>query len=350
MWFKGIIVEIKDDYSLVMKDDSSIVRINNKEEMKIGDIAIFLEEDIYIEEIEEQSKNKNSRNSFVISILSAVAALALIILPMIQQNLAKPYATISLDVNPSIEFELDKNKNIIDINTINKDANNLELSDIKGLSLEEGIMKIDEVLENNNYQLKNDSAIVGFAFITDEQDDTYEQEVKDIISKTLKQTKTAYLKGNKDDVKKAKNRGISLGRYKAEFNIDDEFLEEKIENMSVEQILNLLNGKSNIFLNEEIKEELHDELEDKIEENNSETSEENDLDDYVEPSYENNKDNNYDQSTDKDSKDDNYHYTEPNIKEEDDDRGNDNNYNESNNYNDEEDDDESSSDDDEDDD
>ena len=260
MWFKGIVMEVKEDYSLVMKEDSQIVRVKNKEGMKKGDINIFLEEDLY----EEKTSNKKNKG-IIISILSIAAVLAIIVLPMMQSNKINSYALVSLDINPSINFELDDNMNIVSIRGVNKDGKNLNLESLNGLTLDEGLKKLKIDLENKKYNLSKDSIIVGFTFLTDKEDNTYENDVKNIIGTEFKGSKTAFFKGTKKNSEVAEQKGISLGRYEAKLSMDEDIMEEQIENMSVEEILDLLKNKKNIYLNEEQVEELQDELEDRLE-------------------------------------------------------------------------------------
>ena len=47
MLYKGIIIEIKDEYSIVVTNESEFLRIKNKEGMNVGDKIYFLEEDLY---------------------------------------------------------------------------------------------------------------------------------------------------------------------------------------------------------------------------------------------------------------------------------------------------------------
>lgn len=252
-------MEVKKDYSLVMKDDSQIVRVKNKDGMKTGDINIFLEEDIYKEE------RKNNSKKMIISILSIAAVISVFILPFIKNNALTSYALVSLDINPSIQFELDANKNITDVKGLNEDGKSLDISQIKGLSLDDGMKKLNQILNESNYHLNGDTMIVGFAFLTNEEDFNYENDVKNIIGIEFKETKAAYFKGTKEETEQAKNKGISLGRYEAKLSLDEDIMEEQIESMSVEEILNLLDNKSKVYLNEEMKDELQDELEDRLE-------------------------------------------------------------------------------------
>ena len=271
MWYKGIVMEVKDKYLIVMREDSTLVKIDIKDKPKVGERLIFTDEDIY-EVREAKSLKKKNMTLFI----ALAAVLVLCILPIINNGNLKAYALVSLDINPSIEFELDENKNIINIYTINTDAKSIDLEDIKGLNIEEGVIKLKGMLESEKYNLKNDNMIVGFTFLRGIEDLNYEEDIKGIMGKNFNESKVLYLKGTKDDCEKAKERGISLGRYEAELDIDDD-IEDIIEDMSVEEIMKLLNNNSGVYLNEEVKDEIEDELEDKLEEGQNDDREEDDI-------------------------------------------------------------------------
>lgn len=267
MWFKAVVMEIKDSYAIVMKSDSTMIRVKIKKDMKVGDILIFLDEDLYIQTETENIKSK-TKNKAIITILSIAAVLVLFILPVLNKSNITPYAVVSLDINPSIELELDKDKKIVNVKSLNKDGSKLDLNSINGLMLDEGISKLKSILESQGYKLKNDSVIVGFTFLGDIDDIDYEDYIKSMINSNLKDSKVAYLKGNKQDYINSNKEGVSLGRYEAGLDIDEELLEEELENMSVEELLSLLKNKD-VYLNEEILDEIEDQVEDKLEEDSS---------------------------------------------------------------------------------
>lgn len=276
MYNKGIILEIKEKYSLVLKDDSTVIRIKNKENMEVGDTIIFLEEDLY-----ELTKSRNTMKNKIIPILTIAAMLVLLVVPMVKNNNSGGvYALMSIDVNPSIEFELDKNKNIVNVYGINDDGKTINLEELKGKTLEEGIKILETYLSKNYSDSKE--GIVGFTFIDKISNDKYENEVKDTVSKGLNNTKFVYLKGTEEDIALAREKGVSLGRYEALCDLDEDTLEDTIEHMSVNEIMSLLgaDGKDNVYLNEEVMDELQDELEDRTEnESDDDEDDEDDEDD-----------------------------------------------------------------------
>lgn len=257
MYKKGVILEIKENYSIVITDDSSIVRIKNKENMILGDRILFFEDDLYI-------KESTSKIKYFAPLIAIAAIFLIIFMNPLFKSKASPYSLVSLDINPSVHLELDANKNILSAKGVNKDGADLNLKKLQGLPLETGIIKIKELLEADGISLKTHKALVGFSFLSTSDNPAYEEAIKNILSSALSETKILYLKGTIKDLENAEAIGISLGRYKAEINIDEDDIEDKIENMTVEDILKLLKGKEGIYLNKELQEELKDELDDRL--------------------------------------------------------------------------------------
>lgn len=266
--FKGIVMEIKDDYVIIMKEDGTLVRIKNKDDLKVGKSIFFFEEDIYIKK--ETAKVIPFRKYIVP--LGAIAALFIIlinpIMNMFSAKMNNVYAVLTFDINPSIEFELDQNGIIKDVKGINDDAIALGLDKIKGMTFEEGTVVLKDLLSQNNYLSNNNAVLIGFSFIGNENIN-YEKDIQKTIQNTFKGTDIAFLKGQKSDLEKAQSQGISLGKYEALVKLDEDNFEDAIENLSTQEMLELLrNVDGSVFLDEDQLEELQDELEDRLEDEN----------------------------------------------------------------------------------
>lgn len=276
--FKAIVMEIKEKYIIVMKDGGEIVRINKKNDLKIGETIFCLDEDIYNGRVE--SKNKGLKNLLIP--LGAVAALLLIFINPIfnrfSSNLNNTYAVLTFDVNPSIEFNLDAKGKIIDVKGINDDGKMLDINTIKGLTVEEGAVKLKEILTNNNYLGNGNSVLVGFSFLGGDNLQ-YEEKVQNVVKTTFNDTNVAFIKGNEQSLAMAEQQGISLGKYEAISQLDEEGIEEAFENLSTQELLDLLKANnSNLFLNEDALDELQDELEDRLEDEQEDEDDNNDYD------------------------------------------------------------------------
>uniref|UniRef100_UPI00359C3113 anti-sigma-I factor RsgI family protein n=1 Tax=Paraclostridium bifermentans TaxID=1490 RepID=UPI00359C3113 len=250
-------MEVKDTYSIVMKDDATMARIKNKEDIKEGDTIIFLEDDIYNEEV----KNIKSFNRYITPFIAAAAILIMIIIPMTSKP--STYAVVSLDINPSIQLNIGKNKEILKATGMNEDARRLELDKVDGMDLDDGLKEIKNILEKANYNLQGDSMLVGFAQVKDSKNSKYDKEIKNAIDKNFEGMDIVYLDANKKDLEEANKKGISLGRYLAEIKIGNK-LDYNIEKISVEKIFTLMNGEDETDKEKEVESEIKTDSSDDI--------------------------------------------------------------------------------------
>lgn len=262
--FKGIVMELKKDYAIIMKSDGTMVRVNIKPGLKIGDAIAFLQEDIYDNQVIDTKK----RGKLLIPLV-AVAMITIFFLTPIVSNLGishKAYAMLTLDINPSLEIEVDKNKKVLKASGLNKDGEDLNLQRLEGMNIEDAMHEIKNNIDESTTITNKESLLVGFAFL--EQDDSnFEKEIQDTIKNNFNTFDIMYLKRNKEDAERAKAKGISLGRYGAEVEIDDDTLEDAIEKMSIPELNALLKKySSGTHWDPEVLEEIQDELKDKQEE------------------------------------------------------------------------------------
>ena len=270
MLYKGIIIEVKDEYSIVVTNESEFLRINNKEGMKVGDKIYFLEEDIYnteenailsdqSEENEEKSnvidfkekkeKSKNNMSRIYKRLVSVAATIAIIVGAVIYTSSPKSYATVSFDENgSSVELNLDKNKKVNSTSLIN---GSLDISDDDDFSmvLDQLYKQIKRDSKNN----KNGRVLVGLCF-DDAEDLAYEKEIKNLISQKFKGLNIMYVRVDKNQVNMNQNAEISMGEYAAMKMIE----EDDIEGMTMDRLNQMLKDGKYEYLREEILDELED--------------------------------------------------------------------------------------------
>lgn len=270
MLYKGIIIEVKDEYSIVVTNESEFLRIKNKEGMKVGDKIYFLEEDIYnteentilsdqskeneeksniIDFKEKKEKSKNNMNRIYKRLVSVAATIAIIVGAVIYTSSPKSYATVSFDENgSSLELNLDKNKKVNSTSLIN---GSLDISDDDDFSmvLDQLYKQIKRDSKNN----KNGRVLVGLCF-EDDEDLAYEKEIKNLISQKFKGLNIMYVRVDKNQVNMNQNAEISMGEYAAMKMIE----EDDIEEMTMDRLNQMLKDGKYEYLREEILDELED--------------------------------------------------------------------------------------------
>lgn len=270
MLYKGIIIEIKDEYSIVVTNESEFLRIKNKEGMNVGDKIYFLEEDLYnadessivdtekeenqeksnvIDFNEKKERNKKKMSTVYKRLVTVAATIAIIVGTVIYTSSPKSYATVSFDENgSSLELNLDKNKKVNSASLIN---GNLNISDDDDFAvvLDQLYKQIKQDSKNN----KNGRVLVALCF-EGADDIAYEKEIKKLISQKFKGLNIMYIRVAKNKIQQNKNTEISMGEYAAMQMIE----EDDIEGMTIDKLNQMLKDGKYAYLREEILDELED--------------------------------------------------------------------------------------------
>lgn len=352
MLYKGIIIEIKDEYSIVVTNESEFLRIKNKEGMNVGDKIYFLEEDLYnadessivdtekeenqeksnvIDFNEKKEKNKKKMSTVYKRLVTVAATIAIIVGTVIYTSSPKSYATVSFDENgSSLELNLDKNKKVNSASLIN---GNLNISDDDDFAvvLDQLYKQIKQDSKNN----KNGRVLVALCFEGDD-DIAYEKEIKKLISQKFKGLNIMYIRVDKNKIQQNKNTEISMGEYAAMQMIE----EDDIEGMTIDKLNQMLKDGKYAYLREEILDELEDRSEGYEDDDDDDIDEIEDY--YKNKARSNNSKNNNSVNDYKDDDNDREEIKEKDSSRnntDDDDESDDNDYNSEDNDDDEEDDD-----------
>ena len=192
---KVIIMEVKDDYAIVMTSDFEFIKIKKKKSMTEGQKIYIVDEDICQGGEKTSLSNKNK----LLKILGLIAILLGILL------LAFLFNPFKKDTYASIEFSLDENKKITKAISRDDSIPSVELENLKGKSFEYGLDEIDDYLENDNY-------ILASCYVPSGENDNYIDDIRTAIDKEL--SEVIFINANKDDIKQAQKENKTLGQYK----------------------------------------------------------------------------------------------------------------------------------------
>ncbi len=239
---KGIIMEIKSDYAIIMNDSGYMEKIVKKKNMDVGKKIFYFDEDI----IKSGNIVYLKKYSFM-KVMTSIAAVLFIAFTFFYQISYKQeaYAIVSLDVNPSIQIEVDSDKNIIKAEGMNNDGRSLDYSKIEGLSITDGIENIKNQLVEKKYLEKNKDVLVAFALVGKDDDKNYEETIKGAIKSSFKSETVTFVKGKQKDVEEAKTKGISLGRYEVVQMAGNG--KEALDTAPVKEITELIKDKENVI-------------------------------------------------------------------------------------------------------
>ncbi len=219
MFWKVLVLEIKDKYCLAMREDGSVVRIVKKPNIKEGDTIYVVEDDLYTENSKKVYKIKRSTVQKLTAVVAAVAVFALVM--TIPQFADKACAIVSFDGEKSVELKLNKNNEIIDAKSYDDTLTEDELDKLEGMNL------FDASDDLKSFDSKDGALLVASASMKNSEKDS---ELEDEIEEMLEDCDSIYLKGDKDDIKKAEKAKKSLGIYLIEKAIDnDEVSPEELD-------------------------------------------------------------------------------------------------------------------------
>ena len=267
---KVIIMEVKDDYAIVMTSDFEFIKIKKKKSMTEGQKIYIVDEDTYQGEEKTSLSNKNK----LLKILGLIAILLGIILLAFLFNPFKKdtYAIASFDGDASIEFSLDENKKITKAISRDDSIPSGELENLKGKSFEYGLDEIDDYLENDNY-------ILASCYVPSGENDNYIDDIKTAIDKEL--SDVIFINANKDDIKQAEKENKTLGQYKLQSVASLSELEKYINTVNYNKLDKFVLTNSNLIKNStHIRQQIKNKrLNDKDDEDDDDDDQEDEKDD-----------------------------------------------------------------------
>lgn len=213
---KAVVLEIRKKEAAVLVQDGQIIKIRRLD-LQPGDTIEISEADL--------QKNRTRHFNGKMTRYATAAALALALLGgggTHMYNTAFACSYVSLDINPSIEYVLNRQDQILDVLAVNDDAKEivaeLKESGIKKDSLSEALEKTTEILESSGYITDDtDYIIVNVASDDKKRSKALKKEANkvfdDINKKNEDNVHLTLTDSSIDQRKKAKELGISTGKY-----------------------------------------------------------------------------------------------------------------------------------------
>lgn len=167
---KGIILEQHRKYTILITKDGAF----EKGKVRIKDAKIG--EEVIFEPIRSKKfffLTKKSRRHLPARILTIACIVLVCFLPFFVFPNDKTYAYVTIDINPSIELEVDENYTVRNIRAMNDDANEImgEVTDYLNENLELVIQMIMNTSEENGLINDEKNILVGISYINDKKTD-----------------------------------------------------------------------------------------------------------------------------------------------------------------------------------
>lgn len=156
-----------------------------------------------------------------------------------------PVMAISLDVNPSIELQVNTFDRIVEVTPYNEDGEKAVLeTDVKNMTYQDGINALMESQVISEC-LKNDNILeVTIAADTDKK---YQKVKSSLTTQNNINADCIYNCENNEDVETAHSLGLSMGKYRAFLElqkVNPEITADDVKEMTMKQIRDLINESS----------------------------------------------------------------------------------------------------------
>lgn len=200
---KAVILELRGPYAAALSDDGSVCRLKNRQ-YAVGQVI-------------ELSAGRPSTMKLWLRVVSVAAIAVFLLIPCYAYY--APYAYVSLDVNPSISYTLNRYQRVLNVSGVNEDGAELVKSlDLKNRTMEEALLITMNALADQGYFSQDQWKHILIATACADEEDS--GQVADSLAMTAKKTaQEEKLLVNvdttvvcKDLVAQAQTLGISPGK------------------------------------------------------------------------------------------------------------------------------------------
>lgn len=157
------------------------------------------------------------------------------------------YSYVSIDINPSLELQLDKKDMVINIVTYNEDAMLLvNAVDMNGLNAQEAILRIINN-ENTAKYIKNGFLQISVYSENEKHSKNLEMAIQDSLSKTLEEAQYGCSSSSKYNYEEASLHHMSFGKYQVIdriLGIDNTYTIEELQNFNMLELKRIYENSS----------------------------------------------------------------------------------------------------------
>lgn len=206
---------------------------------------IKAEQDIKSKTLQYVLTKQKKKNYIPLSVILLTACLILSFLSFesFKTNNSSPIAYVSLDINPSLEVELDNQYNVIKASAYNDDGQKiLKQSQIKGLQIQNALQIL---LKNNDYSKYLESGILEIGIYSPDKEISSQLEsiVNNYMNKQMTSSSYHCSQIEQSTRESASNHHMSSGKYRIIENIlqyTNQYSIENLNQMTIKELYDIL--------------------------------------------------------------------------------------------------------------
>ena len=197
---KAVVLETRDEYCAVLKDDGTVEKIRMR--ANVGD--------------EITMPAKAQVRHFPIKRVAAAAVAFITVCTGVLSQLQE-YSVVSVDVDATVEYSLNRMDRVIRVKALNKEgeelARNIKKAGVEGSSFNKAVEKTAKVLEEDGYVEAGTNAglLVSVSSKSDKKSNELAKKAQDAL--VSEESSGSVEKVSMEDLASARESGISAGRY-----------------------------------------------------------------------------------------------------------------------------------------
>lgn len=257
MIYRGNIVEVKQDSLVVMLDDCTFQYVKKYSGLEEGMEMYFEDRDI----IKKSNLNLRSIALIAASIFLFIATTFYGV--DLWNTSYKAVAIVSVDINPSVEIEINKNHNVIKAIALNEDAKDLPLNNLKSQPIDKALQELVNMARVEGYIKDTDENYILVTSVDLIEDRQEEKILKDLIaggkekiessaSEVGDKVQVIAIRSNQETLEEAKKENISVGKKEIAKNkgVKDikelkelKDIKDVLDNKDIKDIKDIINNK-----------------------------------------------------------------------------------------------------------
>ncbi len=241
---KGIVMEVKKDHLIMMTNDGQFCKGKLAHlEYQIGQETFF--------ELYEKVSLTDKLKSFVpnpkLSVgLASMMIFFLAFFPIMQMQQSKQVAAVvNIDINPSVELEVNHQGEVIDLHSLNEDGKDIvnTIEEWEDKSVEEVAENVINVSEQLGYLKDDKNILVTTTIIDDSKNDLHlEDKVDEFVNElnSNEEIQAISVKATKQDYQSAEKEGVSVGKYLIQQKSEENgvsLTKEQVQNSSINELV-----------------------------------------------------------------------------------------------------------------
>lgn len=247
--YRGLVFSMDKKSAVVATPENAVYKISRTRTMYIGKEVIFSDKDI----IDQSYYIKRYLAAAACFCLIMGIAVAFLLNYNKSFSIFREYAYISLDINPSVEFTIDKTQKVLKVDPLNNDADELLKEEkLKGMKIKEAINRLYKIYRDNDIIDKDNVYVLISGTLNSDYEDDKKEDIENILDELTEsiqiqsdfEANIVALEISPEIRDKALEHGVSPSKY-AIFSVikknGGEISIEKIKSSSTHELVEIYN-------------------------------------------------------------------------------------------------------------